>query len=427
MEDHKDPTCNICMKQSDNLQPFQICESCMENVKKHKDLETDLANTPFKKIIPSESIEELSGVIEGINNRPKMGFRTRAHVRNYYHSMNEWLDTIQKLDELSDDSSDIENTNDTGFSIRLATYCSFGINCFLLLSKAFAISTSASYTIMSSLADSCLDIIGGIIISITAASSQLTEEDKVKYPVGKSRVSTVGILVFSVLMSCCAILIILQCLRSLLSHEVAPDTTNVAVIVMIMTIIVKLLMWIFYTYLGHPITLALASDHRNDVLTNSFGLFMYWGGAKLQWWMDSAGGLLISLFVLQSWVKNATENARMLMGERAPSELIRNLTYIAAHHNPLIKSITNVIAYQIGPNYFAELSIVFRDGTSLEAAQVVVDSLKARILHMDEIESVSINFEPEIHHEKVSQKVKHLSDTSEKNDRELFKFVESDV
>ena len=66
----------------------------------------------------------------------------------------------------------------------------------LHLGKAFAMSSSSSYTIMSSLADSCLDIITGIIISCTAIYSKTTEEDKIKYPVGKSQISTVGILVF---------------------------------------------------------------------------------------------------------------------------------------------------------------------------------------------------------------------------------------
>jgi divalent metal cation (Fe/Co/Zn/Cd) transporter len=42
---------------------------------------------------------------------------------------------------------------------------------------------------------------------------------------------------------------------------------------------------------------------------------MYWGGARLSWWMDSTGGILLSLFVLNSWARNAIENSKMLMGE----------------------------------------------------------------------------------------------------------------
>jgi divalent metal cation (Fe/Co/Zn/Cd) transporter len=267
----------------------------------------------------------------------------------------------------------------------------------LLFSKAIAMSTSASYTIMSSLTDSCLDLIGGVIISCTAANSHFTIEDQQTYPLGKSRVSVVGILVFAVLMSCCAIYIILACINSLVMHELAPPTTPTAVFVMSMTIFVKFCMWIAYSWIGHPITSTLAEDHRNDVLTNSLGLFMYWGGARLRWWMDSTGGLLLSLFVLNSWARNAYENARMVMGEAAPPDIMRNITYVVAHHHPLIKAVDKVMAYQLGPMYFAEVFVVLRDGISLEAARWVGDSLKMRLERVEDIEHAWVHLDTPSH------------------------------
>jgi divalent metal cation (Fe/Co/Zn/Cd) transporter len=250
---------------------------------------------------------------------------------------------------------------------------------------------------MSSLADSCLDIVGGIIISCTAANSRVTPEDQLKYPVGKSRVSPVGILVFAVLMSCCAIYIIIACVNSLLLHELAPPTTPTAVFVMLMTIFVKFCMWIAYTWIDHPITLALAADHRNDVLTNSLGLFMYWGGARLRWWMDSTGGILLSLFVLQSWSLTALENAKMMMGEVAPPEIIRNLTYVAAHHHPLIVKVDKVVAFQLGPMYHAEVFVVLKDGVSFEAARWIGDSLTKRLARVADIEHAYVHLDTAVH------------------------------
>jgi divalent metal cation (Fe/Co/Zn/Cd) transporter len=311
--------------------------------------------------------------------------------------MNEWLSVMDELNEVPDYSIPQEDRNEASFCVRCATYCSFGLNFMLLCGKALAMSTSASYTIMSSLTDSCLDIIGGFIISCTAANSRFTPEDQMKYPVGKSRVSTVGILVFSVLMSCCAIYIILACVNSLVMHELAPPTTPTAVFVMWMTIFVKFCMWIVYAWIGHPITLTLAEDHRNDVLTNSLGLFMYWGGARLRWWMDSTGGILLSLFVLTSWARNAIENSKMLMGQAAPPDIIRNVTYVAAHHHPLIKAVDRVVAYQLGPMYFAEVYIILRDGISLEAARWVGDSLAMRLSRIGDIEHAYVHLDTPSH------------------------------
>jgi cation diffusion facilitator family transporter len=311
--------------------------------------------------------------------------------------MNEWLAVMDELNEIPDYGGPDELRGEASFCVRCATYCSFGLNFMLLCSKALAMSTSASYTIMSSLTDSCLDIIGGIIISCTAANSQYTADDRARYPVGKSRVSTVGILVFSVLMGCCAVYIILACVNSLISREPAPPTTPTALFVMVATIIVKFCMWFVYAWINHPITSALAEDHRNDVFTNSLGLFMYLGGARLQWWVDSTGGILLSLWVLNSWGRNAVENAKMLMGRAAPPDIIRNLTYVAAHHHPLIKAVDRVVAYQLGPMYFAEVYIVLRDGISLEAARWVGDTLALRLARVSDVEHAFVHLDTASH------------------------------
>lgn len=371
--------CSVCNVKKTNVHNINICDDCLSKID-NSDSASCQDNNQKNSMIPSKSINDLALAIRESNNV----------VHPYYRSMNEWISTMEKLNDMEDSIIDNQD-EEVSFTIRLATYCSFILNCVLLLAKGYAMSTSNSHTIMSSLTDSCLDIIGGIIISITAASSKETEEDKYKYPVGKSRVSTVGILIFSVLMSCCTVYIILKCLTALATHQPPPETTPEALFVMIFTIIIKFFMWIIFTWLGHPITLTLAADHKNDVLTNSLGLFMYWGSSKLLWWMDSAGGLILSFFVLNLWSKNAYENAKLLMGESASSDIIRELTYVAAHHHQAIKSISNVVAYQIGPKYFAEIYITFKKGTSLKSAQQISDSLKARILNIKEIENVYIH------------------------------------
>lgn len=404
---HRVP-CFICHQPADKSNSLPLCDNCMKKYGSQFDPECPFKNS-FSQIVPSSSVEKLSAELQYFNKQNKghkYSFKTtkQRQIQKYYHSVNEWINVMDQLNHLPDSDDLLEDKNEVSFSIRCATYCSFGLNLMLLIGKALAMSSSSSYTIMSSLADSCLDLVAGIIISCTAVYSKTTEEDKIKYPVGKSRISTVGILVFSILMSCCAIFIIMQCLHSLLEHEIAPPTTSVAIHIMFLTIFVKLCMWIVYTWLNHPITLTLAEDHRNDVFTNSFGLFMYWGGEHFHWWMDSAGGLLLSLFVLNSWSKNALENAKMLIGIQAEPNLIRNLTYVAAHHHPLIKSVSGIIAFQIGPSYFCEVSIVIDNKTSSEVTCYIADTLKKRLEKIEDIEHAYVHVET-INHDKNLEKV----------------------
>ena len=186
---------------------------------------------------------------------------------------------------------------------------------------------------------------------------------------------------------------------SLVAHEIPEKNTTTTIAIMGTTIGIKLVMAIVYYCIGHPITKTLAEDHRNDVLTNALGLFMYWGSDQLAWWMDSTGGIILSLFIVFSWSMNAYENAKMMMGESAPPEIIRALTYIAAHHHPLIMNVEQVIAFQIGPMYLTELHIVVPGNLPLEVAHWIGESLQLRVERMPDIERAWVHVDCEQHNQ----------------------------
>lgn len=48
----------------------------------------------------------------------------------------------------------------------------------------------------------------------------------------------------------------------------------------------------------------LATDHRNDLLVNGFGLFASLL-SRYCWWLDAAGAIVVSLIILRSWVWTA--------------------------------------------------------------------------------------------------------------------------
>jgi divalent metal cation (Fe/Co/Zn/Cd) transporter len=390
--------CPICHNEKP-LVDFECCPKCIHALQQDVDDPTIGPDSLCEPLIPTSILEECSIAIA--NSSPdEVGCfhpKEKKETAKYYKSMRAWLDELSTLDEIINDTTIPPDQNEASALVRWATYISFGINFCLLCAKAFAVSSSASYTIISSLTDSCLDLIAGLIISCTAAHSKFTREDLEKYPLGKSRLHVVGILVFSVLMAACALYIIIQCIMSLVSHEIPDETTTAAIAIMGATIGIKLIMAIVYYCIGHPITKTLAEDHRNDVLTNALGLFMYWGGSKIAWWMDSAGGIILSLFIVFSWSMNAYENAKMMMGATAPPEITRGLTYIAAHHHPLILNVEQVIAFQVGPMYMAELHIIVPDNLPLEIAHWIGESLQLRIERLPDIERAWVHVDCETH------------------------------
>ena len=391
--------CPICRAES-QLLPFKCCEDCATSLKNPEvQYNPEAFQDQIQPIISSTVLEECSVAIANSNYEDIGCIAPKAEKEkgHYYKNMNEWIELMNEVNDITSSNSIPVDQHEATKCVRSATYISFFINFCLLIGKAVAVSGSVSYTLISSLADSALDLIAGTIISCTAKHSKFTREDLSKYPVGKSRVSTVGILVFSVLMACCACYIIIECIQSLLKQESSSNTLP-AIIIMICTIGIKLTMAIVYFCIGHPITKTLAEDHRNDVLTNTVGLLCYWGSSKF-WWLDPAGGIILSLFILFSWGMNAKENAKMLMGESAPEEVVRALTYVASNHHPLILSVEQVIAFQVGPMYFAELHIVVPGHIPLEVAHWIGESLQLKVERIPDIERAWVHVDCETHNE----------------------------
>ncbi|KAJ9115061.1 hypothetical protein QFC22_005389 [Naganishia vaughanmartiniae] len=49
--------------------------------------------------------------------------------------------------------------------------------------------------------------------------------------------------------------------------------------------------------------IVLYEDHRNDLFINGFGIFSSAAGAKIAWWIDPTGAIIIAVCVMFSWGK----------------------------------------------------------------------------------------------------------------------------
>lgn len=68
-------------------------------------------------------------------------------------------------------------------------------------------------------------------------------------------------------------------------------------------VVIKLFLLIFCaTYAkGSESAAALAQDHRNDVISNTFSIAAVLLAYYYVWWLDAAGGMAISLYIMINW------------------------------------------------------------------------------------------------------------------------------
>lgn len=101
-----------------------------------------------------------------------------------------------------------------------------------------------------------------------------------------------------------------------------PDLnmTPLTIAILCVAIAVKLVLWYLCARIAanSPSADALAQDHRNDVFSNAVAVttsvLAHW--QRQLWYLDSIGGILISLYIALSWLATGKEQVEKLVGLR---------------------------------------------------------------------------------------------------------------
>lgn len=380
--------CPIC-KSTCELYKFNCCEGCVDQLVNESFDEINLSNIDLVPIIPHEKLKQVSYEISNTTfDRDKTTIEQRRGLLRYYKSLSNWIEVMHEINETYNIYSDIHvskkvRLNSTLKWIKLGTFIA---NVLILLATSSTLFFGTFYTLISIVALAGLFVIADIVLRLSELGSKYTSKDVYKYPVGKSRVSTVCILVFSILMTACGTYIIIQSSLSLISREIPPKTKLPVLVTLGVITMLKLVIYILCSIFTHPIMSTISIDNLCGLFAYGIALFAYWASNNIGWYFDALGASIISIYILFFWVMNAYENAKMLMGQTAPPELIRRLTYISAHHHPLIINVEQVIAFNVGPKYFAELHVVIPGHIKLCVAHCIGETLQLKVESMPEID-----------------------------------------
>lgn len=88
---------------------------------------------------------------------------------------------------------------------------------------------------------------------------------------------------------------------------------------------------------------------RNDVAVNALGIFTSAAGAKIVWWIDPLGAVIIALALIYLWGTTLYKLFTNLAGIAAPLTFLQLVTYKAMIFQEDILAIDNCIAYHSGP------------------------------------------------------------------------------
>ncbi|PVU91148.1 hypothetical protein BB561_004544 [Smittium simulii] len=248
------------------------------------------------------------------------------------------------------------------------------------------------------MADSLMDIIASIILVVTSRAAAKTHW--LEYPTGRKRLETVGTIIFSTLMATLSTQLIIESVRTLLSSDRTPPKITIAnLIIILIALFVKLVLYLYCNSIkSSGAVKTFATDHRNDLLLNSVGLLMGYLSTKVAWYMDPIGGILLALFILSSWSKEAFDNVRLIVGITADPDFLKKLTYTSITHNEKILFVDTVRAYHVGELVYVEVDVVMDPEIPLWLSHDISESLQIKLESLTEVARAFVHVDYDFHH-----------------------------
>lgn len=158
------------------------------------------------------------------------------------------------------------------------------------------------------MADSIFDPCSNLLLILSHRA--VNRVDPNRFPSGKARLENAGNIVFCFLMCTVSMILIALSAQSLATHKDSEELNKLhlpSIVAVCVAFLTKFLLFLYCWSLRNVYSQVriLWEDHRNDLLINGFGILTSVGGAKLRWWLDPAGAIVLSVLILVLWSKAA--------------------------------------------------------------------------------------------------------------------------
>ncbi|KAI8961359.1 hypothetical protein F5Y11DRAFT_348513 [Daldinia sp. FL1419] len=311
-------------------------------------------------------------VTKKVKRTPKDIYRATETTPLFYdEEENQWEGPKPEIPWLEED----EELDSGDKIVTTAIYVNFTANLLLLAGKIAVVVSVSSMSVLASLVDAVLDFLSTVIVWTT--TWLISRQDQYKYPVGRRRLEPLGVLVFSVIMITSFVQVALESTQRLASpdHELV-EVGIPALSIMLGTVIIKGLCWLWCRLVKNSSVQALADDAMTDVIFNTGSiLFPIVGFYAKIWWLDALGGLLLSLVVIFNWSRTSAQHIKNLSGCSATADQRNILLYLTMRFAKTIKQIQGLNAYHSGDKLNVEVDIILDASTTLRDSHDLSESL----------------------------------------------------
>lgn len=199
-----------------------------------------------------------------------------------------------------------------------------------------------------------------------------------RWPAGAERLSNAGNICFAFALMAVSLVLVVESIRALASPTHELRSLHVAAIVAAacgfgIKLFLAIYCFIFRKYSSQ--LEMLWKDNRNYCFEYGFAIFASAAGAKLQWWVDPAGAMVIAIVIMVTWIGTVRSEFLELCGVGAVQEII----FITIRHSPLILKVDTAHAYHWGGDLFVEVDIVMDPKRSLREVHDISQELQDKL------------------------------------------------
>lgn len=255
--------------------------------------------------------------------------RNAKKLEEFYEAQNENIERLLKpVDDHRRAAKEEGDANQLKY--KIAVVGSFVANVLLAVLQLYAAISSRSLSLFTTMADSLFDPLSNLTLIMCARA--VSRVDARKFPSGKARIETAGNLSFCALMITVSVVIIVESIRSVAEHS-GSETNDFylpSVLAVAIAFATKFSLFLYCWALRNKYSQVriLWEDHRNDLFINGFGILTSVGGAKLKWWLDPMGAMLLSVLIIFLWSRTAYSEFQLLIGVTADTAMLQHITYI---------------------------------------------------------------------------------------------------
>lgn len=277
-------------------------------------------------------------------------------------------------------------------------------NVALLAAKLVAFYLSGSKAVLASTVDSVVDIASQAVL---AAAARRAATRHPRFPVGRARMSAVGVASAAGIMVGATLLVVWESLADLVDGWVrhTPPRLDIgppmfAILGAAAIIKAGLYVWCAAAAAAAPpgqadALEALAEDHRTDVAANAVAL-LAGVAARAHWEADPLTALLLSGWILSVWARVFGKQVDKIVGHAADAATMGVLEAICQAHAPASVMTVDVIrAFHWGERLIVETEVVMPPSTTVRASHDLALALQHKLEAVDVVERAFVHVDYE--------------------------------